>query len=131
MKKMLQNAQMRDFIGATFCLVMTFALFLMYTGCTFVMAGGAAEETSVEAAYDAPNDTSEKDSVKLALYDNVRLAGRVRSVEQPANSAPMSSTSMASSEGNKLPSTCKAMPAGTWIVRMLGRTLPSSSPWYN
>lgn len=94
MKKMLQNAQVRDFIGATFCLVMTFALFLMYTGCTFVMAGGAAEETSVEAAYDAPNDTSEKDSVKLALYDNVRLAGRVRSVEQPANSAPMSSTSM-------------------------------------
>jgi uncharacterized protein (TIGR02145 family) len=54
MKKMIQNALWRDFIGATLCLVMTFVLLMMVSGCSedsksVSSLGGAGEETGIIA----------------------------------------------------------------------------------
>ena len=54
MKKTIRNTLLRDFIGATFCLVMTFALLMMFSGCSedsksVGSLGGAGEETGVYA----------------------------------------------------------------------------------
>ena len=54
MNKMIRNTLLRDFIGATFCLVMTFALLMMFSGCSedsksANSLGGAGEETGVYA----------------------------------------------------------------------------------
>ena len=62
MKNLIRNTLVRDFIGATFCLTMAFALLMMYSGCSEnasspinvdspinVVEGGAAEETGVYA----------------------------------------------------------------------------------
>ena len=52
MKKMIQNTLWRDFIGATLCLVMTFVLLMMVSGCSedsksVSSLGGAGEETGI------------------------------------------------------------------------------------
>lgn len=54
MKKTIRNTLLRDFIGATFCLVMTFALLMMFSGCSedsksTGSLGGAEEETGIYA----------------------------------------------------------------------------------
>ena len=54
MKKMFQNMLLRDFIGATLCLMMTFVLLMMVSGCSedsksVGSLGGAGEETGVYA----------------------------------------------------------------------------------
>lgn len=56
MKNLIHNTLVRDFIGAAFCLVMAFALLMMYSGCSEdahspinVGHGGTEEETGVYA----------------------------------------------------------------------------------
>ena len=50
MKNFNRNTLVRDFIGAAFCLMMAFALLMMYSGCSEDNSpingahGGAAEE---------------------------------------------------------------------------------------
>ncbi|WP_290766054.1 FISUMP domain-containing protein [Fibrobacter sp. UBA4297] len=53
MKHSRQNSLLRDFIGAAFCLVMAFALLMMYVGCSeevnhspLAHEGGSTEETA-------------------------------------------------------------------------------------
>ena len=54
MKRIIQNRLVSDFIGAAVCLVVGFALILMYTGCSEdnPVSGGASEEPSVYALKD-------------------------------------------------------------------------------
>ncbi|MBO4829018.1 MAG: hypothetical protein J5534_06230 [Fibrobacter sp.] len=54
MKRIIRNTLLSDFISAAVCLVVGFALVLMYTGCSEdkPVSGGASEEPSVYALKD-------------------------------------------------------------------------------
>lgn len=98
MKKLFRDTLMFDFIGATFCLIVLLVLALMYTGCSDVTAGGTAEETSVEMAFETPDDTSsvlpgDSSSKGKPLYSNLNLVGYARCVAQPPVASPSSSPS--------------------------------------
>lgn len=111
MKKIFQNTLVCDFIGTVFCLAMTCALILVFTGCyeeDRSLAGGTAEETSIVTANnDIPGDTSTptdsiSDSIpdptpndpvldlpgKAPLYGNIKLAGHAKCVALLKISAP-------------------------------------------
>ena len=65
MKKMFQNMLLRDFIGATLCLMMTFVLLMMVSGCSedsksVGSLGGAEEETGVYALAGRMGDVQPK-----------------------------------------------------------------------
>ena len=65
MNKMIRNTLLRDFIGATFCLVMTFALLMMFSGCSedsksVGSLGGAEEETGIYALSGRMGDVQPK-----------------------------------------------------------------------
>ena len=65
MNKMIKNTLLRDFVGATFCLVMTFALLMMFSGCSedsksVGSLGGAEEETGVYALAGRMGDVQPK-----------------------------------------------------------------------
>lgn len=111
MKKIFQNTLVCDFIGTVFCLAMTCALILVFTGCyeeDRSLAGGTAEETSIVTANnDIPGDTSTptdsiSDSIpdptpndpvldlpgKAPLYGNIKLAGHAKCVALLPNPVP-------------------------------------------
>lgn len=96
-----------EFVDFAFAAVFaaSMVVFLMLTGCFDTTAGGTAEETSVEMAYNVPIDTSSKpadtsltapdtssktpvDSAEDVLYKNVNLKGYARCVAQLPNSKP-------------------------------------------
>lgn len=66
MKKSNQNSLVRDFIGAAFCLMMAFALLMMYSGCSEDNSpingahGGAAEEQGYYALSGRVGDVAPK-----------------------------------------------------------------------
>ena len=88
----MKFAKVGEFVDFAFAALFTAAVLasLMLAGCSFLTAGGTAEETSVEMAFNVPNDTSSKnsgDSVEV-LYKNVNLKGSARSVAQLPNPKP-------------------------------------------
>ena len=65
MNKMIKNTLLRDFVGATICLVMTFALLMMFSGCSedsksVGSLGGAEEETGIYALAGRMGDVQPK-----------------------------------------------------------------------
>ncbi|MBQ2561300.1 MAG: hypothetical protein II565_12060, partial [Fibrobacter sp.] len=85
MKNLNRNTLVRDFIGAAFCLVMAFALLMIYSGCSEDNSpidgahGGAAEEQGVYALAGQAGDVypnllklriNGNDSTDAALNDD-------------------------------------------------------------
>ena len=89
-----------EFVDFAFAALFTAAILalLILSGCSDVTAGGTAEETSIETAYDVPKDTVSKpadtssmapvDTAKEVLYKIVNLQGSARSVAQLPNMRP-------------------------------------------
>ena len=78
MKNFIRNTLVRDFIGAAFCLLMAFALF-MFVGCSNEnVAGGAAEEQGVYALAGRVGDVYPK--LLLAVDENSMQAPKGSSI---------------------------------------------------